>query len=127
MRQTLLSTALITLAMTGAAQAKDLEITLTNKSDTNIVGFYLSPAGTDQWADNLVKGKLFSPEDVIKTAVKGGHTTCIYDIKVSLEDGAYIEDLALNLCETNGYNFTGSAGGEPMDDAVSEETTEANP
>jgi hypothetical protein len=98
-------TAAVVLFGVGAAQAEDLEFVLINKSDSNVVGFYVSHTGTKDWEENLIEGSYLPSGNELTVTIQDGRTACEYDVRTEFEDGSTSEDYDLNLCELGSYTF----------------------
>lgn len=89
-----------------AAQAEDLEFNLINASSENLIGFYVSPASSDDWESNLLTGGYLPPDHEIMVLIGDGRTTCVYDIRGEFADESVAEDYELDLCALGEYTFT---------------------
>lgn len=85
--------------------AQDLEFWLVNLTDTPIVEFYVSPADSGLWEENLMDGYYLDAESEVSVIIADGLTTCIYDIATVFDDGFELEDYGLDLCEMGEYVF----------------------
>ena len=99
----ILATALLWSA---AAQAEDLNFNLINSSSEDLVGFFVSPASSNDWEHNLLSGGYLPPDHEIGVLIADGMTTCVYDIRGEFADDSAAEDFELNLCELGEYTFT---------------------
>lgn len=88
------------------ASAEDLEFVLINDTGSDLVGFYVSHSGTDEWEDNLLEGAYLPPEHQISVVIADGRSTCEYDISGDFGDGDEVIDYDLDLCELGEYTFT---------------------
>lgn len=89
-----------------AAEAQDLSFNLINAASEDLVGFYVSPASTDDWEDNLLTGGYLPPDHEIGVLIADGLATCVYDIRGEFADESIAEDYELDLCELGEYTFT---------------------
>jgi len=85
--------------------AEDLVFTLTNQSGYDVVGFYVSQAGSNEWEENLMEGGYLADGYEINVLIADGLTVCTYDIMVEFEDGDSIEDYGVDVCELGGYTI----------------------
>lgn len=105
MRSLLCGAAIAALLSATPAIAQDLEFWLVNLTDTPIVEFYVSPADSATWEENLMEGYFLDASSEVSVIIADGLTTCIYDIATVFEDGFEFEDYGLDLCEMGEYVF----------------------
>jgi hypothetical protein len=99
--------ALVALALAAPAVADDLEFMLVNQTSVSLVGFYVSPASSQHWEENLLDGGSYLAAGYeVGVLIADGLTTCVYDIRGVFEDGEVVDDLALDLCDLGEYTFT---------------------
>ncbi|MES0882804.1 hypothetical protein [Roseibium sp. SCP14] len=104
--KTLSSAALLaTTLLIAPASAEDLQFTLINDTDTPIAGFFVSPASSDSWEDNLMDGGYLDAGYETEVLIEDGLSTCAYDIRASFTDGETLEDYGLDLCDLGSYTF----------------------
>ena len=85
------------------AQAEDLEFMLINETDVAVVGLNISHAGTDQWEEDLMAGGYLPGGNEVPVIIADGLEVCVYDIRVSFDDGDAVEDYGVDLCELGSY------------------------
>ncbi|WP_282120410.1 hypothetical protein [Ruegeria atlantica] len=95
-----------TVLMATSAFAEDLEFLVVNDSSADLVEFNVSPASSDSWEGNLLRGGYVAPDYEIDVVIADGLTTCVYDIRGAFDDGSSAEDFGLNLCDLGEYVFT---------------------
>lgn len=96
--------AALTLSVAQAA-AEDLDFSLVNDTDTPITGFFVSPASSNDWENNLMTGGILDAGYETDVYIADGLSTCVYDIRAVFSDGEALEDYGLNLCELGSYTF----------------------
>ncbi|MDF1792279.1 MAG: hypothetical protein P1U88_10240 [Thalassobaculaceae bacterium] len=107
MRKLAVIAAFFTFAIAMPAAAEDLEFLLINDSSADLVGFYVSPASSEHWEENLLDGGSYlAPGYEVTVSIADGLTTCIYDIRGVFSDGDVVDDHSLDLCELGEYTFT---------------------
>lgn len=94
------------LASYSPAMAEDLVFLLYNDSSSDLVGFNVSQASSDDWKEDLLAGGYLAPGYEIGVEIADGLTTCIYDIRGIFADGSEAEGFGLNLCDLGEYTFT---------------------
>lgn len=97
----------LALAVTtiGAALAEDLDFTLINSSNSDVVAFHVSHAGTGSWEENLIAGGFLPSGNELGIQIADGRSTCVYDILTEFADGQRLEDYGLDLCELGSYTL----------------------
>lgn len=105
MRNIVVAAALLVLALAAPAVAEDLEFVLVNDTSSDLVGFYVSPAHSGHWEENLLEGAYLPPGNEISVLIGDGLSTCVYDIRGSFADGQSVEDYGLDLCDLGEYTF----------------------
>ncbi|MBO9444632.1 hypothetical protein [Ruegeria sp. R14_0] len=98
--------AIATVLMATSVSAEDLEFLIVNDSSADLVEFNVSPASSDSWEGNLLRGGYLAPDYEIDVVIADGLTTCVYDIRGGFDDGSSVEDYGLNLCDLGEYVFT---------------------
>ena len=88
------------------AAAEDLEVIVVNDAGPDLIGFYVSPAGSDAWDENLLEDNPLASGNELTVTIPDGLTQCIYDIRGVFQDGDVLEDRGLDLCELGEYSFT---------------------
>jgi hypothetical protein len=96
----------LSLGFGSIANAEDLSFTLVNSSSANLVGFYVSRTGTDDWEENLLQGHYLPPNHEISVHIQDGLTICDYDILGEFGDESEAVDYDLDLCDLGEYTFT---------------------
>jgi hypothetical protein len=96
----------LTVAFATPAVAEDLEFLLVNNAGSDLVGFYVSPASSEHWEENLLNNAYLAHGYEVTVTIADGLSTCIYDIRGVFKDGDVVDDLALDLCELGEYTFT---------------------
>ena len=88
------------------ASAEDLEFKLINRSSTDLVGFYVSRSGTNEWEENLIEGAYLPAGNIVSVLIADGLDVCNYDIRGEFSDESEAEDYDINLCDLGEYTFT---------------------
>ena len=105
----LLTAALVTLPTftigIQAAHAEDLVFTLNNNSSSALTEFYVEPASSNNWGENILNGNI-APGESATVTIADGKTTCMYGIRGAFKDGSLVERESLNLCELGSYTYS---------------------
>jgi hypothetical protein len=77
-------------------------LTVTNRSDTPIVNFYIGPTSSDDWGDDLfTAGDPLAAGASTDIVFDRNEDVCVWDIKVTVQGGADHELRNINLCTTH--------------------------
>ena len=99
---------IISLGFSNSAQAEDLYFKLVNESESGVIEFYVSPADTGDWEENLIEDGILLPNYEIDTVIEDGRSTCQYDVRLRFNDGDTVEEYDLNLCELGEFRIQAS-------------------
>lgn len=80
----------------GLACNKDFKIH--NKTDKTITKFYVSPAKSDEWEDNVLNDSIEPDTSIPVDMSDDNRNNSIYDVKAVFDDGTKIEGYKINLC-----------------------------
>lgn len=105
MRKAFVLAAVVLLGSVSLAQAEDLSFNLINKTGVDIVGFYVSHTGTDEWEENMIEGHYLPGGNQILVSIRDGRTVCEYDMRAEFADGDVLEEYELDLCSLGSYTF----------------------
>jgi hypothetical protein len=95
----------LAVSTVGTAFAEDLDFTLINGSNSDVVAFHVSHAGTGSWEENLIAGGFLPSGNELGIQIADGRSTCVYDILTEFADGQKLEDYGLDLCELGSYTL----------------------
>ncbi|MEJ2535612.1 MAG: hypothetical protein P8048_00885 [Calditrichia bacterium] len=82
---------------TGFAQ-NEVHFTLVNKTGLNLIDIYISPAGQNQWGEDLFLGT-FNNFEAKDFTVKTKEKVCLYDLKAVKLDSTELIFKNINLCK----------------------------
>ena len=88
----------------GPALSQDLSFTISNLSSADLVEFYASPVGNDNWEENTLAGAVLAAGQSGQVTISEGGAICNYDLRMVFSDGESVEDRR-NLCETGSYTI----------------------
>jgi hypothetical protein len=88
----------------GPALSQDLSFTISNLSSADLVEFYASPVGNDNWEENMLAGAVLAAGQSGQVTISEGGAICNYDLRMVFSDGESVEDRR-NLCETGSYTI----------------------
>lgn len=95
---------LATLAATPVL-AEDLVFTLVNDSSHSITEMYVTPAGVDQWGENILTVVSVEPGDSGDVTIADGLEVCDYDLRFVTAEGGEAEQ-SQNLCDLATFTVT---------------------
>jgi hypothetical protein len=75
MRTHLAVAAVLTCALAAPAAAENLEFLLVNNSSSALTGFYVSPASSEHWEENLLEGSILASDYEATVTIADGLTT----------------------------------------------------
>jgi len=84
-----------------AAQRRNLDFTLVNKTGVDIDEVYLSPTNDDEWGEDVMGKDILKSGDKVDITFSSAETECNWDLKIIDEDKDEIEWTKLNLCTAN--------------------------
>ncbi len=106
MKKTLSTMTALGILLSSSAHAEDLRFLLFNESSEDLVEFNVSPASSNSWEGNLLRGGYLAPGYEVVVSIEDGLITCIYDIRGIFSDGSAAEDYNLDLCSLGEYTFS---------------------
>lgn len=84
-----------------AAQRKNLDFTLVNKTGVVVMEVYLSPTSDDHWGEDVMGDDVLEDKEKVDIKFSSEETSCSWDLKVIDEDDDEIVWTKLNLCTAN--------------------------
>ncbi len=93
----------MTAVSTSAVAAQSLDFKLVNLSSGDVVEFYVSHSGTNEWEENLLDGAYLPSGNEIDVSIDDNRKSCSYDIRAVFGDGADLADYQINFCDVTQY------------------------
>ena len=84
-----------------AAQRRNLDFTLVNKTGVDIIEVYLSPTSDNEWGEDVMGKDILESGQKVDITFSSAETECNWDLKVVDEDDDDIIWTKLNLCTAN--------------------------
>ena len=84
-----------------AAQRRNLDFTLVNKTGVDIMEVYLSPTSDNEWGEDVMGKDILESGQKVDITFSSAETECNWDLKVVDEDDDDIIWTKLNLCTAN--------------------------
>jgi len=102
------------LGMVGVASisptvhAENREVRITNETDTVLVGFYASNAGTNDWEENMLGWGAVGSGGSFIANIDDGTGYCRFDLKGIFADGSTAVKYGVDVCRIEVFRFTDS-------------------
>ena len=104
---------LTALAVTGAfaalsissAAALDRRVTINNNTDYDIVQFYASNKGTNDWEEDILGNDILPAGHSVVINIDDGTGYCKFDFLAVFEDDDQVVSKNNNVCELAEFNF----------------------
>jgi hypothetical protein len=84
-----------------AAQRRNLDFTLVNKTGIDIHEVYLNPTKVDTWGEDVMGKDILKSGEKVEITFSSSETECNWDLKIVDEDKDDIIWTKLNLCTAN--------------------------
>ncbi len=84
-----------------AAQRRNLDFTLVNKTGVDIMEVYLSPTSDNEWGEDVMGKDILANGEKVDITFSSAETECNWDLKIVDEDDDDIIWTKLNLCTAN--------------------------
>jgi len=88
------------------ASALDRRVQINNKSSYDIVEFYASNTGTNDWEEDILGKNILPAGHSVVINIDDGSGYCKYDFLAVFEDGDQVTSGNNNVCELSQFNFT---------------------
>ena len=98
---------LAALAFAPAAQAQDLVFTLKNGTSAVMTYFHTSPAGVDDWEEDVLGSDVLGPGESVRVTIADGRSQCVYDMRFEFDEdsGLDITEDTQDLCKLGSYTI----------------------
>lgn len=84
-----------------AAQRRNLDFTLVNRTGVDIMEVYLSPTSDNEWGEDVMGKDILADREKVDITFSSAETECNWDLKIVDEDDDDIIWTKLNLCTAN--------------------------
>lgn len=91
-----------------AAWAAAQDFTITNHTGHTIVTLNVSPNSSNQWGPDILGRDTLANGEQAEVSFDRDEDHCIWDIRVTYDDGTENDERGINLCETTEVEFTAS-------------------
>lgn len=100
------ATLAVLLAGVSSAAALDRRVQINNNSSYDIVEFYASNTGTNDWEEDILGKNILPAGHSVMINIDDGSGYCKYDFLAVFEDGDQVTSGDNNVCELSQFNFT---------------------
>lgn len=97
--------ALAMAAMSPVSADENKKVKIINETEHNIVQFYASRIGTNDWEEDVLDVDVLAPGQSV-TINFGGADYCVYDFKAVFDDGDTLVRNRVNVCELDVYRYS---------------------
>lgn len=98
------TSALMALSISSAA-ALDRRVRINNNTDYDIVQFYASNTGTNDWEEDILGRDILPAGHSLMINIDDGSGYCKYDFLAVFEDDDQVVSNDNNVCELTEFNF----------------------
>jgi len=109
MRKSFFAAALLSVSLyASAAWAAAQDFTINNRTGHVIVTLNVSPTSSNQWGPDILGREVLADGESAEVSFDRDEDHCIWDIRVTYDDGTENDERGINLCETTDVTFTAS-------------------
>ena len=109
MKKGLFAGAFLAIAFTAsAAWAAAQDFTIHNNTGHVIVTLNVSPTASNHWGPDILGRDVLATGESAEVSFDRDEDHCIWDIRVTYDDGTENDERGINLCETTDVTFTAS-------------------
>jgi hypothetical protein len=100
--------ALLAMATIGATSAHSLDrrVNIINETSYDIVEFYASNVGTNDWEEDILGPNVLPAGGSVMVNIDDGTGYCKFDLMALFEDGDEAIQRDVNVCEISSFRFT---------------------
>jgi hypothetical protein len=89
-----------------SANALDRKVNILNKTSSDIVEFYASSVGVNNWEEDILGADILEAGASVVINIDDGTGYCKYDFKAVFDDGEEVIEGDVNVCEISSFSFT---------------------
>ena len=109
MKKGLFAAALLSVSLYAtAAWAAAQDFTLHNRTGHVIVTLNVSPSNSNNWGPDILGVDVLGDGEDAEVSFDRNQDQCVWDIRVTYDDGTENDERGINLCETTEVEFTAS-------------------
>ena len=106
MRKLFMAAALLISAVATAAYAAQQDFTITNHTGQVVMTLNVSPNSEDAWGPDILGVDVLANGQSAEVSFDRDQDECVWDIRVTYEDGDTGDWRGINLCETTDVELT---------------------
>jgi hypothetical protein len=107
MRKGLFAAALLSVSLYAtAAWAAVQDFTLHNRTGHVIMTLNVSPSNSNQWGPDILGQEVLADGESAEISFDRTESQCLFDIRVTYDDGDTNDERGINLCEVSEVSFT---------------------
>jgi hypothetical protein len=108
MRKLFIAAALLASGIATAAYAAAQDFTITNSTGHVIVTLNVSPSNSSRWGPDILGREVLADGEQAEVSFDRDEDQCVWDIRVTYDDGTENDERGINLCQTTEVEFTPS-------------------
>ena len=105
MRKLLIAGALLVSAIATAAYAGAQDFTIHNSTGQAVLTLNVSPSDSNQWGPDILGVDVLGDGEDAEVSFDRNEDQCVWDIRVTYDDGDVNDERGINLCETTDITF----------------------
>jgi len=106
MRKFFMAAALAVAAVSSAAWAAAQDFTIHNRTGQVVMTLNVSPTSSDAWGPDILGRDVLANGESAEISFDRNEDQCVWDIRVTYDDGDTGDWRGINLCETTDVNLT---------------------
>ena len=106
MRKFFMAAALAVAATATAAWAAAQDFTIHNRTGHTVMTLNVSPSASNEWGPDILGQDVLANGESAEITFDRGEDHCMWDIRVTYDDGDTGDWRGINLCETTDINLT---------------------
>ena len=106
MKKLLVAIALLFSTFATAAYAAQQDFTITNRTGHVIMTLNVSPSNSSQWGPDILGRDELGDGESAEISFDRDEEQCVWDIRVTYDDGTENDERGINLCEITEFTFT---------------------
>jgi hypothetical protein len=106
MKKLLVAIALLFSTFATVAYAAQQDFTVTNRTGHVIMTLNVSPTSSSQWGPDILGQDVLGDGESAEISFDRNEDQCVWDIRVTYDDGTHNDERGINLCEITEFTFT---------------------
>lgn len=103
---TLVAIVVLSASVLTFAEAANRKVDIENGTNKDIVEFYASNTGTDDWEEDILGQDVLAPDEVFEADIDDGTGACFFDFKAVFSDGESHVRRKVNVCKISTFTYT---------------------